>query len=364
MPSDTQEILKMRRQINELYDELDNVRFTLTRKIGLAAAAVSTKTISTDLKNVKILEASEAITAMDAVYLKNAQASGGIGNDGPSRTNINSASSGTVTVANNPNRILIAGVYNSNGDLVTGLTYNGASMTQVSKVNVTGTIYFYTFYLIGPDAGANTLAAQGSGFGTIHLNARAYYNVKQSSQPDTSGTTSGSDSTATRAITPTQDGCISVGFAVRENNAATGVTQMNNNVGNANAVTAGESDIINPAASTTQTVNLTGASPWTFFQVVIAPVDSYEGVIGRADASAAATANTFIGFAPDAISQNKKGKVVVSGILGGFSGLTTGSLYYLSDTTGAIAASAGTVTRRVGTAISSTELFINNIWTV
>ena len=42
------EIQKLQRQINDLTDEIDSVRFTLTRKIGLAAANISAKTISTE----------------------------------------------------------------------------------------------------------------------------------------------------------------------------------------------------------------------------------------------------------------------------------------------------------------------------
>lgn len=352
----TEDITKLQRQINDLTDDLDSVRFTLTRKIGLAAANVSAKSISTDVKNIRTVLAGEAITAMDAVYLTNGQ----VGNDDGSRTNV-TASSTTVTIANNANRILIAGIFNSNGDNVTGVTYNGVSMTQVHKVNVAGTIYFYTFYLIAPSVGDNTLAVQGSGLGTVYINARAYFNAKQTGQPDTQGTTSGSSSSPSRSITPTQNSCIVVGYLCKDNIAtnSTGGDWLNV-IGNANYVNSGESSVINPAAITTQSATLASSGAWTFSQIVIAP--AFGSIIKRADASAASTANTFLGFCPNAISANKEGKVVVEGILGGFSGLTAGSLYYLSDTTGAISTSVGTVTRKVGIAVSTTELFITNTW--
>ena len=350
------EIQKLQRQINDLTDEIDSVRFTLTRKIGLAAANISAKTISTDIKNVRTCKAGEAITAMDAVYLTNGQ----IGNDDGSRTNV-TATSATVTIADNSNRILIAGIFNSNGDNVTGVTYNGVSMTQIQKVNVTGTIYFYTFLLVAPNVGGNTLQVQGSGLGTVYINARAYFNAKQTSQPDNNGTTNGSSTSPSGSLTPVLNSCILVGFIVRDNVAVTGgLVQMNNNIGNGNYVVSGESSIINPAASTAQSATLASSTAWTVFQISIAPV--FGSIIKRTSASAAATADTFLGFCPDAIDKDKDGKVIVEGVVGGFSGLTAGSLYYLSNTTGAISSSAGTVTRKVGIAVSTTEIFITNTW--
>ena len=52
----------------------------------------------------------------------------------------------------------------------------------------------------------------------------------------------------------------------------------------------------------------------------------------------------------------------VAGIFSGLSGLSIGSLYYLSNTNGVIATSAGSITRKVGIAVSATELLITNIW--
>jgi len=83
------------------------------------------------------------------------------------------------------------------------------------------------------------------------------------------------------------------------------------------------------------------------------------GHIGQANSSYAdARANQFMGFALAAISSSQSGDIQSSGIVGGFTGLTVGSTYYLSDTAGLISTSAGSQSRKVGIAISTTQLLI------
>lgn len=71
-------------------------------------------------------------------------------------------------------------------------------------------------------------------------------------------------------------------------------------------------------------------------------------------------ANQFIGFATEAISANSSGIVQMSGIVSGFSNLTPGSTYYLSNTSGLISISAGSQSRKIGIAISSSQIFIKH----
>jgi hypothetical protein len=68
--------------------------------------------------------------------------------------------------------------------------------------------------------------------------------------------------------------------------------------------------------------------------------------------------NNFIGFAKEAGNANDIKKVQIAGIVEGFSGLTTGSYYYLSNTAGGISSASGTYGILVGIAISSTKLKI------
>jgi hypothetical protein len=71
-------------------------------------------------------------------------------------------------------------------------------------------------------------------------------------------------------------------------------------------------------------------------------------------------ANNFIGFAIETITSGNAIKIVVSGYDDNQTGLTVGSTYYLSDTPGAIATSAGSQSRKIGLAISATEILIKH----
>jgi len=83
-------------------------------------------------------------------------------------------------------------------------------------------------------------------------------------------------------------------------------------------------------------------------------------LIYKASALEALTTTTFLGFASAIATAGTSCNVQISDILT-TTGLTTGSIYYLSNTYGAIATSAGTVSKKVGLAISSTQLNVLNI---
>ena len=89
---------------------------------------------------------------------------------------------------------------------------------------------------------------------------------------------------------------------------------------------------------------------------------SIPGRVYKASALSTATSDTFIGFALSAITKGTAGNINITGIISGFSSLTLGGFYYLSDTYGAIATAHGTVTRKVGFAITATDFVITNIW--
>jgi hypothetical protein len=70
--------------------------------------------------------------------------------------------------------------------------------------------------------------------------------------------------------------------------------------------------------------------------------------------------DNFIGFAEESGTEGQSKNVVVTGINSSLTGLTVGATYYLSDTAGAIATSAGTVSRKIGIAISATEIILKH----
>lgn len=81
-------------------------------------------------------------------------------------------------------------------------------------------------------------------------------------------------------------------------------------------------------------------------------------VLYKADASSNDIyANAFIGFAAETKLATETTKVNLL-VDTNQSGLIPGTTYYLSDTSGAIAASAGSASRKVGVALSTTEILI------
>lgn len=83
------------------------------------------------------------------------------------------------------------------------------------------------------------------------------------------------------------------------------------------------------------------------------------GRVLRSNATASDLAsNGFIGFVVGTVAEGATAVVKHAGVATGLSGLTVGSTYYLSNTGGAIATSAGSQSRKVGIAVSTTSLLI------
>jgi len=85
------------------------------------------------------------------------------------------------------------------------------------------------------------------------------------------------------------------------------------------------------------------------------------GRIYKTSAAEAGGSNTYLGLVSTGGAVGASVDIVVAGVATGLSGLTVGSQYYLSNTKGAIATSAGTVSRKAGIALSATTLLITNI---
>lgn len=84
-----------------------------------------------------------------------------------------------------------------------------------------------------------------------------------------------------------------------------------------------------------------------------------EGKAYRADATVAATADSAIGMQLGAVDVGDAASIQVGGIVDlSTLSLTKGAIYYLQDTAGDIGTSAGTVTKKIGFAVSDTELLI------
>lgn len=106
-------------------------------------------------------------------------------------------STGTAVSATNPltwshtctgsDLILWVTVYRGVAGTISGVTYNGVSMTNVSSLAVVAQ-EVSLWYLIAPATGSNTVSVTGSGTAQIGGVSASYTGAKQSGQPDNSGT--------------------------------------------------------------------------------------------------------------------------------------------------------------------------------
>lgn len=82
----------------------------------------------------------------------------------------------------------------------------------------------------------------------------------------------------------------------------------------------------------------------------------------KADADLTATFDQLqLGIVKSTVAINSGVSIAISGPVGGFTGLTAGSKYYLSNTAGAVTTTAGTYSVFIGWALSTTSLLFNPV---
>lgn len=82
------------------------------------------------------------------------------------------------------------------------------------------------------------------------------------------------------------------------------------------------------------------------------------GVLTAELASAATTAKPMHGFCTVGAAINGYAEVMLGGLCTLIGGLTPGATYYLANTAGAVALTAGTTTQRIGIALGVASLFV------
>jgi hypothetical protein len=317
-----------------------------------------------------VLSAAENLNAGDALATYYFQADGGVKYDTNAYADYNNPTlSGTsmtvpITIANNPNRILVVAVTSGYGGGAPTVAANGVNMTWVATASYSS-YRTHTYYIVAPTVGAINVIATGCQSGNAYrMFVYSYYNASQTSQPANHAEATAANTT----FNTTVDGCLV--WTV----SGAGTTVLNSpyycldnhqislwSNYNLGMQAAGDGGVITPAAVTTVGV---ASGPQLVAALAIAP---YSAVTYRAAAKATAVTNNmkcrgFIGFAHDTVSIGADILVDIGGIVSGYTGLTIGSTYYLQDTPGAIGKNSGSVARIVGKAISETELLITNIW--
>lgn len=320
--------------------------------------------------------AAEAIVANNAVSTYGYQTDGGVLLD-TNATGTVTASGTTATVTNpitvgaNSNRVIV--VFLMSGASGATCTWNGTSVPQVDQQQQnSGGTWSNTYLLVAPATGAHNLVFSGVGSGaSIRYFIYSYYNAKQTGQPDAhtiaTGTTSGGAS-----LTPTSDGSLVVGAIYNMDSSTLSTTGIPNNQLSANgwtgsttqSIVAGDFGQVFPKIAQSSSGTGAAANRITASLISIAPftAPTYDAVVKSSSLTSGQRNAGFVGFAVSGVSAGSPVTVVTNGYCAGFSGLTPLAQYYLNDTNGTIGITQGTNMRKVGIAISTTELIITNIW--
>lgn len=323
-----------------------------------------TANISQTIKNVI---AGENLSAHDAVYIAPSSTASNIAFDAATGGSALGAASLTYThTCTGSNRILFVSAFSNlnTGNAVSGVTYAAVAMTKIgasiSPNNQEGSLW----YLVAPATGANSVVVtQGNAGGSIRSNSSSYTGARQpGGQPDNSTTNTNSGTSITATLSTIFDNCWTIMLAEADGaslTAGTGSTSRNIQGGVYGIFDSNGAKT--PAGSTSMTVTASsgnnGVIMASFRPVPTEPVKAYQTSAGNTRFS-----DAFLGLTNNAATIETTANVVISGLVSGFSGLTIGTKYYLSDTKGAISSSAGTITRKVAMAASETEILITNIW--
>lgn len=184
------------------------------------------------------------------------------------------------TVNSNSNGILFVGVAMSGAvttDIVTGITYNGVSMTKVADgLGHTGNLGDVTvYYLLAPASGANNVIVSFSPNNGGAVQVISYTGAKQSGQPDSSAVRSnGGAGSFTLATTTVADNSWAVLFGQFDGGATptagTNTTLRGSIISSVFAM--GDTNgVVHPAGSITMGLNNTSGSNSNGVIVSIAP---------------------------------------------------------------------------------------------
>ncbi len=194
------------------------------------------------------------------------------------------------------NRVLVVYTRTYDGDNITGVTYNGTSMTEVSTAQGfgSGTDKHRAWILVAPSSGANNIVVSLSGALRCEIYALSLTGANQAYQPDASSKTNGSSTSATNSVTTIADNSWVV-YGM-EGNGSTGFSAGTNSTQVqyiTNRGTIGYGGPKTPAGSFTQATTISGSGQWTFRQVAIQPAGGIEFDSATNPSLATATSLTF-----------------------------------------------------------------------
>jgi len=190
-----------------------------------------------------------------------------------------SASATTVTVSHTvatDNPILFVGVWIQNSsDVITGVTYNGVSMSQVGAVNNAAVDSVYMYVLQAPATGANDIVLTKTGTDLGYVLGVSYTGAAQTGQPDATNTGYNASATSlTTSVTTVADNCWTVLMMKANNNtnsAGTGTTLRTDGPGNDQTGIYDSNGAITPAGSTSLQTTAASNRAWAHVMASFAP---------------------------------------------------------------------------------------------
>jgi len=186
----------------------------------------------------------------------------------------------TVT-SSHGNLILLVAV--ATGEAATGVTYNSASLTQLSQVTTSSGEVWTVYYKLAPSTGTNTIhVSMPDSSSGIQAAAISYYNVAQTSTFGTVATNTGSTTTSSTNVTTTTSFQLVLDFM---NNAAAsaptptaGQTIESSDNDASFATWIGISDVAATGSSMTMTwSSLATSFPWAEIAVAMNGIVSTSG---------------------------------------------------------------------------------------
>ena len=295
---------------------------------------------------------------------------------GGGAVNVNSITFSHV-IANNSNRVLIVAVGTVGGtNSTTAVSYGGVAMTKIQDIagtnngrGVAGSVSLWK--LVAPAVGtANIVVSNGSG-GTLSAVAYSFYNVEQTSGVDVSG---GTTSNGSYSLTTTSLADVFVSFSTNFAGSGSPTTMNDTTFGGVSAVSKDNSlsyggsyygvwGAYSPVALTQGATTIAPSYADSSYLTAsvgcaLKPVQAPSFGVVKSNASSTNKIG-FVGFASANASAGANVDVLHTGVVGGFTGLTAGSIYYLTNTDGQIGTTAGTNSKKIGVAISSTEILVN-----
>lgn len=175
--------------------------------------------------------------------------------------------------------LFVETVINTSTDLVTGVTYNGVSMTRIQTVSPTANRRLYLYYLIAPATGSNNVVISASSSTFIGGNASSYTGVAQSGTIiDVSTTVTDTSSPIDTTLTTTVDNCWTILCGTMDGTvaftASTGSTLRGGNGLYSDVQIFDSNGPKTPAGSTTMTVtnaSVSGSVPAGMIMAAFAP---------------------------------------------------------------------------------------------